>query len=290
MDNNTYLLNLDRNLILLTKALEVIREFEKRDIESLILKGLYLAFNVYPNPGLRPMTDIDLLVKRDDLKEIEEVLNILGYAEVSPQAHKTYGCDATFCSKDGVYLDIHWDLCQYERFKGIIKITDDFWRRASEFILDEIPLKTLSIEDHILYVSLHYYLVHMLYGLNGACDLFYLINKYSPDWKMIIDNTYRYGIRTPVFYSLLKASGQMGLKLPDFVLGYLRPSFLKKILLDYIISKDDKILLRYLSQALMMDDFANILKVLWRLLKGIPRLLERRNHNIFKNIPETKIT
>ena len=144
-----------RNLTLLSKASEVIRDFNQKNIEFLVLKGLYLAFDIYPDIGLRPMTDVDFLIKREDLDRVEKILFQLGYYDVSPKAQRSYGCDVTFCNKDGIFIDIHWDLCQYERFRGIINITPDFWKRAREFNLDGMCPQTLSIEDHILYISLH---------------------------------------------------------------------------------------------------------------------------------------
>jgi len=45
----------------------VLEEFQKRDIPAIVIKGAALAKTVYGNIGLRPMIDIDLLVKKDGL-------------------------------------------------------------------------------------------------------------------------------------------------------------------------------------------------------------------------------
>ena len=44
--------------------------FEKTGIPAIFLKGSHLAFHVYPSPSLRPMDDIDIIVKEDDIPKI----------------------------------------------------------------------------------------------------------------------------------------------------------------------------------------------------------------------------
>jgi len=73
------------NTILLHSARKVIQEFKQENIGLLVSKGLYLAFAVYPGISLRPMSDVDFLVKRMDLDKIYKILAGLGYREVSPK-------------------------------------------------------------------------------------------------------------------------------------------------------------------------------------------------------------
>jgi hypothetical protein len=43
-------------------------------IRPIVLKGMYLALEVYPDPALRPMVDIDVLVPRGDLERVVAIL------------------------------------------------------------------------------------------------------------------------------------------------------------------------------------------------------------------------
>jgi hypothetical protein len=279
-----YFLTLSKNLLLLNKGREIISEFKDKHVDYLILKGLYLAFSVYPDAGLRPMADIDFLVKKEELCKIKEVLNKLGYIETSAKEQRIYGCDSTFYGKHGISIDIHWDLCQYERFKGVINITADFWRRAREVDFDETSIMTLSTEDHVLYVLLHYGLVHLFRLPHGAYDLLYLINGSTLDWEKIIDCASKYGIKTTLYYGLLKASEITRLKLPDNVLKRLTPCFLKKMLLNYLFKSNCEVSY-YLCQALLLDSLLDTFCVLGKLLKAMPREYRRRSKVTFKDIP-----
>jgi hypothetical protein len=289
-----------KNLILLDNALKIIQEFKKSGIDFLALKGLYFAFTIYPHRGLRSMADIDFLVKRKDLNKIDEILAGLGYAAISPKGQREYGCDVTFRNKKRGYIDIHWDLSQYERFRGIIEITDDFWKRACEFSLEGVLARTLSPEDHILYVGLHYGLVHLLHEGNkaNAYDLFYLVDGIASgasrprndiDWERVIANAYKYKIKIPLYYSLHKTCQITSLKLPDFVLKCLEPHWLKKRIIEYLLYRHKATHLRYLCQALMVGNYFDTFRVLRRALKGLPRVYRRSFPAALKNIPKATI-
>ena len=68
--------------------LETLRALSERGIEALVLKGGALAHLVYPEPGLRPMEDIDILVAPDCAALAREVLLSLGY--VAPPESSRY--------------------------------------------------------------------------------------------------------------------------------------------------------------------------------------------------------
>ena len=45
---------------------EIIEACERKNIDIIVLKGAYLAHTIYPDPSLRPMSDIDILVELSD--------------------------------------------------------------------------------------------------------------------------------------------------------------------------------------------------------------------------------
>lgn len=283
MEKKDYILNSGRNLILRAKALEIFREFMERDIDFIVTKGLYLAFEVYPDPGLRRMADIDLLIKKKDLEEISRILDRLGYREVSKRPQREYGCDSTFCDENRVYVDIHWDLCQYERFKNILSLSAQFRSRACGFDLEGVEIKTLSPEDHMLYVGLHFGLFDLLQGTNGVYDLFYLSQKKPIKWDVLVENAGKFGIKTPLYYSLLRSKDIAGLKVPGSVIEKLRPGFLRRKMIAYLLFKHSRTFPRYLCQALMMRGILNSLRVLLMTLKAVPRTYRRSSPANFIN-------
>jgi hypothetical protein len=68
--------------------LETLRVLSEHGIEAIALKGGALAHLIYPEPGLRPMEDIDILVAPDCVVRAREVLLSLGY--VAPRESSRY--------------------------------------------------------------------------------------------------------------------------------------------------------------------------------------------------------
>jgi hypothetical protein len=58
---------------------EILVAAAQSQISPIVLKGAYLAAHVYPEAGLRPMNDIDILVSPTELPAIEAILVRLGY-------------------------------------------------------------------------------------------------------------------------------------------------------------------------------------------------------------------
>ena len=69
------------------KELEILtRLFHEVGIAVVALKGVSFALTIYPDIGLRPMGDIDLLVPKGKLVEAVEIAKSLDYQDLKPEA------------------------------------------------------------------------------------------------------------------------------------------------------------------------------------------------------------
>lgn len=112
-----YYSNLARNMLLYDELSKILTAFKKADIDTIVLIGAFLTEEVYKNIGLRPMSDIDLLVKEEDIQKAKKELIKLKYsAYVYPT--KTHEKFQTVCSEElpfthqnkNSYVEIHWDI------------------------------------------------------------------------------------------------------------------------------------------------------------------------------------
>lgn len=84
-----------------------------KGIETVVLKGMATAHDIYPDPDLRHMSDMDLLVRRDDLGPLVTLLKAEGFKFHSGSQVPPWGLitDASFpplISREGdVNIDIH---------------------------------------------------------------------------------------------------------------------------------------------------------------------------------------
>lgn len=71
-----------RRAALLDERLALVLDaFERRGIEAILLKGIHTAWEFFPEPGTRPMSDIDLLVAPEHAAEARRALSELGFME-----------------------------------------------------------------------------------------------------------------------------------------------------------------------------------------------------------------
>ncbi len=91
-----------KNEQLLYEQEQVIRLLDEADIPCVILKGSSSAA-YYPNPILRVMGDIDILVRPEQQKAAVEILQVHGYGGVLDENHH---CHLTI-SKGGITVEVH---------------------------------------------------------------------------------------------------------------------------------------------------------------------------------------
>ncbi|HQU32323.1 MAG: nucleotidyltransferase family protein [Planctomycetia bacterium] len=137
---------------------EIGNAFNKAGIPFILLKGSHLAQFVYQDIGLRPMGDIDILVKKEEMKEINKMLNKLGY-KAEPlykwQLHDNYAVN--YYHKNKKSLQIHWELFSPSRFSQPLQPLpgEMVWKNAVPINLGNFCGYVLSNEVNLLYLCIH---------------------------------------------------------------------------------------------------------------------------------------
>ncbi len=85
---------------------------ERAGLEVILLKGSALARTVYPSPGIRPLSDVDMLVRPDQRGELGRLLSAAGMVESSD--------GLMFSDRQGRQIDVHGpDVGRAERYCGL---------------------------------------------------------------------------------------------------------------------------------------------------------------------------
>jgi hypothetical protein len=210
--------------LLLRELKNVLGSLAERDIEVIVLKGAALATTLYPNLGLRPMRDIDLLVHQEELAQVIEILDALGYQSYPPPAR--HGIEKfqgeVSCVKDGefpIVIEPHWTLGPAYPYSGRIK-AEGLWHRARRLDLAGTDTLVLCPEDCLLHLCLHlFHHRRQSYWLISACDMVELIRHYQGDldWKAFLNRALEFGLCLPVQYSLKRNFELLHSPIPDFV-------------------------------------------------------------------------
>ena len=118
-------------------------------------KGPALAIQVYRDLRLRGFIDLDILIRRNDLDRVRDLIATLGY---KPQIEITAAkqraifrseCDQVFTRRDGkIILEVHWAITP--PFFSFALDADKLFERNVRMDLLGKDVRVLSLEDLLL--------------------------------------------------------------------------------------------------------------------------------------------
>ncbi len=203
-----YLTSTARNMRLYHELSKLLAVLQKNAIPIIVLKGAYLAEIVYGNIALRPMSDVDLLVKKQDLARSQQKLLQAGF---SPRNSR-------------LVLDLHW--CIENSLTDFIDM-EKIWENAQPAVVAGVEVLVLSPEDLIVHLCLHLAFHHLfrVAGLRSLCDIRETIKYYSPqiEWQQIRSRAREWGVSNVVCLPLLLARDMIGARIPDDVMEDFKP-------------------------------------------------------------------
>ena len=150
-----YLAQAARNFQLIHALSEVLAALRKCDIELCVLKGPAVALLAYEQITNRQFTDLDLLIRYEDLSQAEIALAQLGFRRASTGTGRFQGeKDIQFIrDSDNVLLELHWALnAPARRFP--IEMTG-IWERRQTVCFQDEAIPTLGLEDTMLSLCIH---------------------------------------------------------------------------------------------------------------------------------------
>jgi hypothetical protein len=163
--------------VLLETFDEVRRSLAAAGIATLMLKGLCLAQRLYGGIDRRPQFDVDVLVRRRELRRATRVLARTGFV---PQA---YDLHSRTVIRDGLKVDLHGSL----RWAPAYRLAEEaLWAQRSEVSIAGTLVPTLSDEHTLLLVVLAAFedLGQGTANLKQILDVALLVRELEPgvDW------------------------------------------------------------------------------------------------------------
>ena len=281
----TYLYFAERNMRLYGELSKVLKVLHSDGTEIIALKGVYLAEIIYGNIVLRPMGDIDLLVRKDDLVKLGKKLVQAGYTSSIPFWDEAKG--AVFSHKhlphftktgtaktDWTKIDLHWHIMEPEDpFRIDI---DALWERAEPVTIAGTEILVLSPEDLILHLCFHVSYGHRFkQGFKPLCDISRALLYYRDkiDWDQVRVRTRKWGIGKGVYLALYLTRELLAADVPDEILNSLEP---EDFTVELIIRAEEAI---FKEQITDYDDYLVFnFKQIWKvkqLLKSISGLVKK---------------
>ncbi len=197
-------------------------EFISRGISPVLLKGAVLLEQIYPELGSRSMSDVDILISKEELPSVIEVLKLNGFEEHNHQKWKANAHKAELIRrKNGIELvvELHTSLFYH--------CEDPLWETEE---LSTLPYRSLKKEHFLLFQCTHLGFQHSFLKLFWIIDIHYwLIKNQSIDEKEVLKLAKTHKVYNSLVFTLFILnkffSTPMG---PDFKKALQRISPIKK--------------------------------------------------------------
>jgi hypothetical protein len=165
-----------QNQVMFKELERILGALNQSGIPVIVLKGAALAATVYPDTGLRPMGDLDLLLSRNDITTALNVIDKLGYSYIQHRATSILDWDfehhvsVNNGSDPKISIELHWNLISGDADWRSPDI-QWFWANSTSFQCQTIYNTTSPAELSHEHKKRPYYLT-----FNALPDILYLCN------------------------------------------------------------------------------------------------------------------
>jgi hypothetical protein len=155
-DRKPYLATLSRNARILARIAEVLDAAEARGLLLVPHKGAVLAPLFYGDVGLRPMVDVDLLVRRSQLDAAMALLTELGFERSYTGERFTprHAHDVAFTDGEDASLTVELHYRLFHEFAGDAEL-DALFERAIAVEIEGRTRRVLAWDDQLFAVAVH---------------------------------------------------------------------------------------------------------------------------------------
>jgi len=165
--------------------------FHDVGIQTLLLKGVALVLFHYKDHGLRPMNDLDILVRPEQASAAIELLVELGWSpkqksqRVFTDKYFSFRHGHEFRDGIGHQLDLHWHALLECCYPGA---DDDFWDGAVSTELHGVSTCALNPTDQLLHVCAHGAEWSFLPPFRWVADAMMILNTSQSeiDWDRLL--------------------------------------------------------------------------------------------------------
>lgn len=234
----------NNNGILLSNMSQLLREFSSARIQFMLLKGAALILMYYKDSGLRPMMDVDILVRTREARDAIELVTRLGWnSSITPlkgfsrinllsslgwrpkqRALEDFSKEffsvrhgQDFVHPDSFTIDLHWHVLH--GYNGV-NADSFFWEGASKTELDGLPVAVLSPTDQLLHVCSHGVSWNHIPPVRWVADAVMIVNSAPEwiDWGRLTAASVRHGKVFRVRKALHYLRSYLDVSVPDTVL------------------------------------------------------------------------
>lgn len=202
---------------------EIVAAFDDEGVRVVVLKGPALGRTAYPDPALRPSSDLDLLVLPDQMSRSRTTLEGLGYKCIERrfEISRDFYNDELFVhqknERDKPQVELHWDL---HRFSGIRRDVgvEELFERAVKVRHKAFAFEALDPIDAFMHRAMSNAFdkatnMRLIWVYDVASLARHLVEP--DDWEILQKRSVDWRARLAVEQSLRMAQALLGFVLPQ---------------------------------------------------------------------------
>lgn len=208
------------NLQMLHRARAALQALTAAGIDTMVLKGIALLVRYYADYGVRPMADIDVLVRHPDAARAAAILERHGWtAQLRAGDSVGWSIDSRhaipFADKDSYEIDLHWHMLE-----ECCRPADDvaFWERSIPMAFEGIETRALAPGDLLLNVLVHGARYAPSASVRWLADGATIIRTGGVDWEVLEREARRRHLSLPVRNGLLYLRERLDADVPGGVI------------------------------------------------------------------------
>jgi hypothetical protein len=188
-----------RNEIMLAELGRLLEQLAAAGIDVIVLKGAALIGLLYRDSALRPMTDIDLLVRPNQVEAAAELLHGEGYRIEGPTREigqiLAYENELLLTKQTALpallpefVVELHWHLFDSPHHQHAIDLAW-FWEERTEIGVGDRSIPVLAPSAQLIHLAGHLALHHQHRGLLWQYDIYRLLQDWGPAlaWPEILE-------------------------------------------------------------------------------------------------------
>jgi hypothetical protein len=230
-----------RNMKLLRELHRIVKALDEAEIPVVALKGAYLSSIVYPDAGLRSMSDLDLLIPSGDILRAAAIVEAQGYQ--FPREVDSHDIEflhlhhlPQMVKEGGLRVEIHGRLTKQDELWDCDP--QIWWHEVQTVEINGLKVKVLSPIDLVLHLCIHISYHHRFsIGLKHYYDLVVLLQFMGADldWDKLIKRAHLYGWGEGVLMVFKVAQSLFNLVLPEEIIKRLDPGENYKEFIDFAL-------------------------------------------------------
>jgi hypothetical protein len=215
-----------KNRMLFHRMAPFVERLRREGIDTLILKGAAVALYYHPDPGIRPMQDVDVLIPEERAFEVLHLLKSEGWdltvwaPRSLTEAFLSFRHSIGFRDPDGLEIDLHWHTMYQACRPGQDRA---FWDAALPFDFMGIGTKVLCPTDELLNTCVHGIKRNAVPPIRWVADCMTILRSgHEIDWRRLLDLARDTHVTVPLAYGLTYLKDTFNAPVPEDLLRPLK--------------------------------------------------------------------